>query len=922
MRPANLIGEIQHTPNDETLELLSTKLSPPRLNPNFVARGGLLSRLDDGLEQKLTLISAPAGFGKTTLVSEWIAERRKHRDLPSMAWIALDAGDNDPLRFWRYVLAACQGFDANLGKSALALLRNSSQLSHETILTLFINELAQLPDKVILVLEDYHLIDAQQIHASLAYLIEHLPATAHLILMTRSDPPLPLARMRVRNELNELRAADLRFSLEETQVFLRQTISLPLPPEVTRRLAERTEGWAAGLRLVALALRGRQEPRQIEEYLASLTGSHRPILEYLVSDVFTSLPEAIQDFLLQTSVLSCLTGALCDTVTGRQDSAQVLEHLESEDLFLVSLDASQKWYRFHHLFAEAMQHLAQQRLGESRLRELFNQASAWYESHGMLAEAVEASLSAQDYSRAAGLIERAVPPQFVNPEYHTLRRWLERLPEETLQPRPTLSFIFAVAILYTSDRRAPETLARLQAPLEMAERYWRAEGDRGELAKVLSFQTMLAWFQEGSPRALAGARQALEMLPEEEVFWRSLDLIGVTLDELLAGRIHAARQTILEARAACQTAGNFYGMLSATYFLGEVCARGGELRQAVRYYRQVLEGVSDERSHIILRLTDFDRGRALTGLGALHLEWNELDTSEQTLSEAFAIGQQLRDEELQVHSSLLISRLLHTRGESARAREQLQMQIDQISLRWRLLLREARLGLARLWLAAGDTNAVERWSTTQAQPGDEVPLAQQEQEQLLVARLRIAQGRAGDALHLLEHWQVEAHANGRGRSELEIKILMALAHASLHDRTRAGRVLIEALSLAQPEGYQRLFLDERQPLAVIIRDTLPEIRDGALAAYARALLYTMAQERTRLEASSNDPSELLVEPLSEQEQRVLRLLVAGRMSREIADELVISINTVKTHVKNIYGKLGVNSREQARQAARHLKLHQ
>jgi LuxR family maltose regulon positive regulatory protein len=621
-------------------------------------------------------------------------------------------------------------------------------------------------------------------------------------------------------------------------------------------------------------------------------------------------------------VLSRLTGALCDTVTGRDDSAQILEQLEGENLFLVSLDASQKWYRFHHLFAEAMQHLAQQRLGESRLCELFQEASAWYESHGMLAEAIEASLSAQDYSRAAGLMEQALPPLFVNPEYHTLRRWLERLPEQVLQPRPSLSFTYAVAILYTSDRRAPETLERLQAPLEMAEQHWRAEGNRHKLAQVLSFQTMVAWFQGGSLQALAGARQALEMLPEEDVFCRGLNLIATGLEELLGGKMNTARQTILAARAACKAAGNIYGILSATYFLGEVCARGGELRQAATHYRQMLEGVSEDVDHLILRLTDFDRGRALIGLGALLLEWNELDNAEQTLTEALEIGQQLRDEELQVRSSLLLARLLHTRGEPTQARERLQMQIDQTSPRWRLLIREAHSIQAWLALAAGDLPAVEYWHTTRAQPGSEVPLIQQEQEQMIAARLRMAQNQPDDALRLLEGLQAEAHAHGRGRSEIEIMILTALAYSSLHNRTQARQALIEALTLAQPEGYQRVFLNEGEPLAALFRDVLPETQNESLAAYARALVYTMAQERTHQEASSKASPGLLIEPLSEQEQRVLRLLAAGRASREIAEELVISINTVKTHVKNIYGKLGVNSREQARQAARHLKLHQ
>jgi len=338
----------------------------------------------------------------------------------NVAWVALDASDNDPVRFWRYVLSACQTFAPEVGAAARDLLQTAQEPPLEVLLTALINDLAQFSRRCVLVLEDYHLITAPPIHDAITFLLDHLPATLHLIMLTRSNPPLPLARLRARNEIVELRAADLRFTLAETRAFLQQTIPFPLPPDVVTRLAEQTEGSVAGLRLLALALRGREDQEGAEHYLATFSGSHRPILEYLVDDVFSAQPQPIQVFLLQTSILSRLTAPLCDAVTGRDDSASLLEQLERTNLFLVPLDDVGQWYRYHALFAEAMHQYARHRLGEDRLREAAHTASHWYELHGMLADAVEAALTAQAFGRAAILIERIIAPRLIQNEHYTL----------------------------------------------------------------------------------------------------------------------------------------------------------------------------------------------------------------------------------------------------------------------------------------------------------------------------------------------------------------------------------------------------------------------------------------------------------------------------------------------------------------------
>lgn len=909
--------KLQHT---GTYELLSTKLTPPRLSSSLVSREQLLARLDQGLEHKLTLLSAPAGFGKTTLVSEWIATRGERQDLPPVAWISLDTGDNDPVRFWRYVISACQAFDAGLGRSALALLHTSQRPSFEAVLTAFINDLAQLAGRGVLVLEDYHVITSRQVHETLAFLLDHLPTTLHLLMITRSDPPLPLPRLRAHDDLSELHSADLRFSLADTQAFLQQAIPFPLSAEITERLQARTEGWVTGLRLLAFALQGRQEPHDIEHLLVTFTGSHRHILEYFVADVLFSQPAPLQEFLLQTTVLTRLTGSLCDAVTGRSDSELILEQLERANLFLLPLDGAGQWYRYHSLFAEAMQHEARRHFGESGLCALFHKASLWYERHGLLAEAVEASLSAQAFEHAAVLIERIIEPYSAGDELHTMRRWIEQLPEEVLRAHPALCLSYAIAILFTFDRSAPTTRMLLEPPLEMAEQCWRAEGNRHKLGAVLAFRSQVAWWQGDIAQAFSAARQALELLPQGETEWHAVSMIAVGIEELLAGRIDAARQATLEARALFEASGNFYGARATIFVLGEACSKQGELHQAARLYRQLLAEAGEDL---------LDRGYALIGLAALSYEWNELGAAEDYVSQALDIGKQHAGEIGEYHAegyllvpgSLIMARVLHARGETAQAQQRLSALVTLTQQRkWPLLYREVLACQAQLQLAIGNLAAVQRWSTTCAQPGEDIPLVQQEREDLLVARLLIAQRKAGAALRLLERWQVEAHVQGRMRSELEIRVLTALAHFAHNNLPQARQALKEALALALVEGYQRLFLDEGEVLATLLRAVLSDVREEPLGTYMRTLLLAFAQQRSGQVAVAAAVPGLLIEPLSTQEQRVLRLLAAGLSNPEIAQEMIVSINTIKTQVQSIYRKLNVNSRKEARDTARQLKL--
>ena len=901
---------------DTQSDLLHTKLAPPRSRGTAVLRTALLNRLNAGLWQKLTLISAPAGFGKTTLASAWASAFSQGEAGDLCAWVALDSSDNDPVRFWRYVLTACQVFENSLGQASLNILQHAPQPAFETVLTLWINESADLHHKAVLVLEDYHEITSRAIHESLAFLIEHLPDNLHLMILTRADPPLPLARLRARNELNELRAADLRFTLEETQAFLRQEVPCSISDETVGLLAERTEGWPAGLRLVALALHGMKGQPEIEQYLSNFTGSHRPILEYLVADVFNAQPDSVQDFLLRTSVLNRLSGPLCDAVTGRTDSTSILDQMERANLFLVPLDSAGGWHRYHTLFAEAMQHYARIRLGDGHLHEAALRASRWYEERGMLAEAIETALDAREPMRAADLIERVIAPRLVQNEFLTLRRWMEQLPEEALRAHPHLCQTFASAILFTSDRHAPETRDRLELPLRIAEGRWHEEGRLEKVGEIAAFRSLVAWLQRDYPDSFAHARQALDLLPEGERQWRGISLLFAGLDDLLAGRTLAARRVITDALLLNEAAQNIYGLLDCLLMLGETAVQQGELREAEEIYRQVLarvEGVPMTPGQAEIR-----KGRARLGQAIVALEQNALQEAEQVAEEALSFCKGLPEEDLLADLPIVVAQVKFALGRREEALEVL----NALASRPRALsfFRFPRVWQMRFALLTGDLHTAQRLAAAGGAAGQWLPEIRRVQEALARARVQIAAGERevllAQALPQLDAYRAEAQKNGRARSELEIGLVLALAQDAVGNREQAVEEIARALAMAQHQGHRRIFLDEGQRLMALIRQALPDFSPEA-SAFARALLYHYAQEQQAAEPSGNTA---LIEPLSEQEQRIMRFLAAGQTNAEIAEALFISVNTVKTHVKNIYGKLGVSSRTELRRAARQFGL--
>lgn len=902
--------------------LLAPKLCPPRLPFSLVVRERLLARLDASQDHLLTLITAPAGFGKTTLVSHWVNERGSQRGFPPVAWISLDAGDNDPLRFWRYVLTACQAFQADLGRSSLALLAMDEpalfpQPPFKRALTLFLNEVIHQQCHGILILEDYHVIAATEIHETMTFLLEHVPSTLRVVMMTRVEPPLPLTGLRARDELLEVHAVDLRFSLQETQRFLQQALPIQVEAAMVRHLEAYLEGWITGLRLLTLALQERQTPQEIERFLATFTGGHGYVLDYFVSEVLDAQPEPLQTFLLQTSLFNRLTASLCNAVTGRNDSQAVLEAVEHAGLFLQSIQGNEQWYRYHALFAQAMRAEVSRRLGQDTCSSCLIRAGAWYEQHGFLPEAIEALLQAHEYTEAAALIERHVGIRHATEshELSTLQRWLQQIPEAMLLASPALSFIAAYVLTFisTSDHLTLTTQSRVEMFLQGAEQAWQREGLTSRLGEVAAFRALLAVRQGQVGEAARLARQALAWLPNELSAWRTICLGAIGEAERQAGRIDEARKYFLEALSLCEAVNNRPGRRVVSLFLGEMYSESGELHLAAAFYQQVQEQAATDEDIS-------DRAKALAGLADLSYEWNALERAEREAREAFDLGTQLADESLQVQAILLLARILHASGEASQAHDLLTTLLARMHpARSPHLYRAIQTCQGQLHLSADPLAPVEHWLPPY-DGWEELPFQQREQETLLKARWLLPQGKAQEALALLESWQEAARASGRTRRLLEIQILMSLAYHRLKREQEARSLLRQVLIQASAEGYLRLFLDGGESLLVLLRPLVSRIREKRLLTYLQHVLQLFATQRARQARSVVSHVFLPTEELSPQERQVLRLLADGYSRQHIAEALFITVNTVKTHLQRIYQKLHVTGRFEACERARQLDL--
>ncbi len=894
--------------------ILTAKLYIPPPPPKIVTRPRLIARLNEGLQfmPGVTLISAPAGFGKTTLISEWVANSGR-----PVAWFSLDQNDSDPIRFLSYLTSALQTISPELGSGILELLHSPQSPPVESVLTALLNEVATLSDGVILVLDDYHLVDAKPIDQALTFLIEHLPPRMHLAITTREDPALPIPRLRARRQLVELRVSDLRFTAFEAAEFLNQVMDLKLSPEQVVALETRTEGWVAGLQLAALSMK---DNRDIAGFIRVFAGDHRYIVDYLVEEVLERQPAPIRNFLLQTAILDRLTGPLCDAVTGQPGGNTLLEALQRGNFFIVPLDDRRQWYRYHHLFADVLRmHLMTEQ--PDLVSTLHRRASIWYEQNGSTADAIRHGLAAGDFERAAGLIERVVPVMRQSRQEATLLGWLQALPEEIFQTRPMLNVHYAGTLL--QNGRLDDVEVRLQD----AERWLAAPKDTGERpivideadsqllpASVAMYHAAIALTRGDVANTMKYAEQVLELAPEADDFLRGAasSILGLAL--WTSGDLETAYRTYAKGMTYLHKVGYISDVIGGSIVMADIRTTQGRLQEALNIYERGLQLATRPDGPALRGAADMH-----VGLSEFFLERNDLDEATKHLLKGKALGDLNGLPKNPYRWRVVMARLREAQGD-------LDGALDLLTEAERVYMGDFSPNVqpiaalkTRVWIAQGRLDDALEWARGQGLSAEDSLSYLREFEHITLARLLLAQYQHDhtdrsihEAIGLLERLLNAAEEGGRLHAAIEILTVQALVHQTLGDTSAALHSLRKALMLAEPEGYVRLFLDEGVPMVQLLHEAVArEIAPG----YTAKLLAAFEAQGRQSSAASLSPAAAvslpLIEPLSQRELELLRLLKTDLSGPEIANELVIALSTVRTHTKRIYDKLNVTTRRAA-----------
>lgn len=921
-----------------TSRLLRTRLLMPRLPEKEIRRPRLVNRLAAGLSRKLIVVAAPAGFGKTTALGQWLVESEV-----DVGWVSLDERDNDPTRFWAYAVTAVQTVHPDAGATALSMLQAPHPPPLETIMTVFLNDLVAVPSDFVLVLDDYHVIQHAEIHDGVAFMLENLPPAAHLAIVSRTAPPLPLPLWRARRQLVELDADDLRFTGDEAADFLNSAMELNLSVEQIASLEAATEGWVAGLQLAALSMEGQKD---LESFVQAFSGSHRYVFDYLAQEILDRQPEAIQRFLMETAILERLNAQLCGALVAEEDTelpgAQaVLERLEVTKLFIVPLDDERSWYRYHNLFAEFLRARLYQSAEPHEITDLHRRAADWYAAHDVVEPALHHYLAAEDYEVVAGLLVRHQEDFFARSMLVSLTGWIEALPDEVLEHHLRLMTIYAWATLATGHLEKTETtLERIEAALGATTENLISEPaslppeQRNALLEIAIIRTAtgMAFFDLSKVQFIA--ERLLPYLPEEDVRClhnttgelRPVLLLNVALAYEFSGNIAAAVPAFAEALKTGLRQGNMHTVPLALGHLGQLQATRGRLHEALQMYQDALQR-ADEMGPVPSPLA----GNAYAGLGQLFYEWNELEKAEETLRRAIALGKPWNSWESLVPAYMGLARIHRvSRRWDAAARMLGELETVCRQAHMDMLLSAVELARVELKADRGDLDAARAWAAEQDLSAEHEPTPLEEGEALTRVRVLLALEDYSRATRLLQRWLPSMEAGGRWGRVLQALVLEALALEGQGKHEDALTALERAVALAQGEGYVRVFVDEGPAMHMLIlqlereRGPTPYAASLLVAFEAEPQLEGEVQRRTAEATSPGRPPhgevQPLIEPLTDREFDVLRELARGLTNREIAEQLTVSLNTIKTHTRNIYAKLEVRNRTEAVVRAQELGL--
>jgi len=879
------------------LPILASKLYIPHPDA-IITRPKLFERLNGGLDHKLILLAASAGSGKTSLVSAWLREI----NLP-VAWLSLDAADSDPVRFIAYLVAACQKIEPNIGQSILNLIQTPQLPPIETIMTLFIDDFTNrvTDDHSLLVLDDYHFIEAKSVHEAIRFLLNHMPHQLHLVLITREDPPLPLPQLRVQRQITELRATDLRFtSAEATEFFRVTTNNLNLSTEDIIALEHRTEGWAAGLQLAALSLQNNTNPG---EFIKDFAGDDHYVVDYLISEVLNHQPPHIQEFLLKTAFLERLTAPLCNAVTRQDDGQNCLAYLQHANLFLVSLDNKREWYRYHHLFADLLSYRLKEVVGTEGIKQLHQRAASWYAQNDFIDEGIRHYLIAEDFAQGADLMEAVSISLIVQGQLRKVCNWLEALPDTFIRTRSLLCVCHALALNLSgqADAVAPR-LQDAEQSLLIA-----PPAQRQNIQALIHFvQAFLARRENNMPLSTEYLRRAAEGLSQDNLAVRASVNLNLGFNYYLAGQLPQADQTLQAAQVDGQASQAIYITLIAMAMQANTYVVRGKLRQAMALYEKAIAYGLDHNDGRPFP----PAGYAYAGLGQVLIERNDLTRAEPCLVQAVDLGEFMADWSMTRRGLLPLAWLKQIQGDHAAAQALWQRALSVVQqAESKRIEAQLRVHQARLWLAQATTSADESalasataWAEVYQQNKPDPAGYSQVLAQLTLAWLRLLQGQPDQVLAGLEPVAAAAVAGGHRDNLIKILALQTLAHTALDDLERALATLQQSFEMTAPEGYIRTFIDLGPPMQHLLQQAAAQ---GIAPAYVAQLLRNFP-------ASSEDkPAVNLIEPLNDREESILRLMAAGLSNREIAEELYLSVNTIKWYSTHIYAKLGVNSRAKA-----------